>query len=579
MTCTDEAVKRHIRLGEDSLREFKQVEFSGRKLTSPKRHDLADEIASLANAKGGVLLCGITDQGDVQGLTRDQVVALDSVLAEVSSDSIKPAVRLNIYHVEVDGSLVLVVEVPEGESQYDSPGGSYVRVGATRRKMTSEERLRLAQRRGQARFPSFDEQALPNTGFATLEKSLWRPFLTAEGAMKPEAALRQLALLADDDSGTPRATVAGILLCTQRPDQWLPGARIMATRYRGSDRASGQIDAQEITGPLNRQVAEALAFSVRNMTVGAHKNPARQNLPQYSRKALFEAVVNAVAHRDYSMHGSAIRLSIFAQRLEIQSPGALPNNLSLESMEVRQATRNEALASILGRMSVQGIQGSRHRRYFMERRGDGVSIIRRKTAEVSGQFPAYDLIDDSELRLTIPAAVPDNSPARVVITVRRAGQPLPNADFLVLFPNKTWKRAVSDGHGEAEVDLYTTQLPITVFVAAAGVAAHVERDWKPSRCALAVELQPLPNGGSVIFAVSTGHVPGIKGRLNPILDSHDRCYLYASNIAINRGLQQPVHFLPGEALRLTDSKGREVMIRVAAILGRSALVEYWPCQG
>ena len=92
------------------------------------------------------------------------------------------------------------------------------------------------------------------------------------------------------------------------------------------------------------------------------------NLPQYSERALFEAITNAVVHRDYSISGIRIRLSMFEDRLEIQSPGSLPNNLTLESMEVRQATRNEALTSVLARMPVGGIRGSEDRAvFFMER--------------------------------------------------------------------------------------------------------------------------------------------------------------------------------------------------------------------
>ena len=70
------------------------------------------------------------------------------------------------------------------------------------------------------------------------------------------------------------------------------------------------------------------------MRVGAYKNPARTDLPQYSEAALFEAIVNAVVHRDYSIRGSRIRLSMFADRLEIDSPGGLPNNLTIDSMDV-----------------------------------------------------------------------------------------------------------------------------------------------------------------------------------------------------------------------------------------------------
>ena len=377
-----------------------------------------------------------TDDGEVQGFSREQIVELDSLLVEVSTDAIKPAVRIRTHHKQLDDKRLLLVEVPEGESQHDSPGGSYIRVGGSKKRMTSDERLRLAQRRGQARFRSFDEQTLPDTGFQTLDESLWKPLLTAEGAADPESALVKLALLAPDETGTPRATVAGVLLCTQNPEQWLPSACITATCYRGKDRASGQIDAQDIAGPLNRQIAAAVAFSVRNMRIAARKDPGRVDLPQYSDKVLFEAIVNAVAHRDYSMRGSKIRLSMFEDRLEIQSPGSLPNNLTIDSMATRQATRNEALTSVLGRMPVGGVQGSEDRQYFMERRGDGVPIIQRETRELSGKLPEYRLIDESEVCLTIPAAEQEQSPARAVITARSEGRPLPDIDLLVLFPKQ-----------------------------------------------------------------------------------------------------------------------------------------------
>ena len=262
--------------------------------------------------------------------------------------------------------------------------------------------------------------------------------MSAEGAAEPQSALVKLALLANDDAGILRATVAGVLLCTRSPEQWLANAGITATRYRGDDRASGQIDAQEITGPINRQIGDAVAFAMRNMRVAARKDPARVNLPQYSERALFEAITNAVVHRDYSISGIRIRLSMFEDRLEIQSPGSLPNNLTLESMEARQATRNEALTSVLARMPVGGIAGSEDRQFFMERRGDGVPIIMRETRELSGKQPEYSLIDNSEVLLIIPAAALEESPARAVITVRSASQPLPGSDVLALFPNKTW---------------------------------------------------------------------------------------------------------------------------------------------
>ena len=576
MTYSDGEIRSRIQLAEDSSWEFKEVQFSGNRLRSPRRDDLADEVAAFANAGGGVLLCGVTDDGDVPGMTREQIAGLDALLVEVSTDSIKPAVRIRTQHRQLDGRLFILVEIPEGDSQHDSPGGSYIRVGGTKRMMTSDERLHLAQRRGQARFHSYDEQTVPGTGFETLEESLWRPLLSAEGVAEPQSALVKLALLANDDAGILRATVAGVLLCTRNPEQWLPSAGIIATCYPGGDRASGQLDAREITGPLNRQIADAVAFAMRNMRVASRKDPARENLPQYSERALFEAIVNAVVHRDYSIRGSRIRLSMFEDRLEVQSPGSLPNNLTLDSMEARQATRNEALTSVLARMPVEGISGAADRRYLMERRGDGVPIILRETRELSGRRPEYRLIDTSEVLLIIPAAALEQSPARTVITVRSDGQPLPGADVLALFPNRTWRRATTDGNGEAEVDLHTTHLPMTVLAAAPGHGAQVEREWVPGQGSLALELPPLPEGGSVIFAESAGYLPVVHGRLNPIRDSHERTYLYAANIAIDQGKRQPVHFAPGEDLRLTDAEGREATVRIVEVVGRSALLEYRP---
>ena len=115
---------------------------------------------------------------------------------------------------------------------------------------------------------------------------------------------------------------------------------------------------------------------------------------------------------------------------------------------------------------------------------------------------------------------------------------------------------------------------MTVFLAAEGYAAHIERDWMPRAQALAVELERLAAGGSVIFPEATGCLPGLRGRVNPIRDTADRTYLYASNIAVNEGQPQPVHFLPGEELRLADADGDELWVRIVEIVGRSALVEY-----
>ena len=297
MMYSDEEISRQLRLGEDSGWEFKAVEFAGDRPRSPRRDDWADEISAFANTQGGVILCGVTDKGDVQGMTRGQMDELERLISEVCTDSVRPPIRVDIFRREItEGKAILVVEVPEGHIQHDSPGGSFVRVGSTKRGMTSDERLRLVQRRGQTRFLWFDKQTVPGTGFGTLDEGLWKLLLSAEGAANPELALEKMGLLALDENGTMRATAADVLLCSESPDQWLPNACITATRYRGTDRASEQLDAQTVVGPLNKQITHALSFAVRNMRVAARKDPAREDLPEYSRNALFEALVNAVVH-------------------------------------------------------------------------------------------------------------------------------------------------------------------------------------------------------------------------------------------------------------------------------------------
>lgn len=156
---------------------FKQVEFSGDQSTSPRRDDWANEIAAFANATGGALRCGVSDDGEAQRMSRRQIANLDALLVEVVH-SIKPPVRIRTDHRELAGGKpVLVVEVPQGDSVHEAPGGASIRVGASKRLMTSDERMRQAQRRGQARFRWFDEQTVPGTGLRTLDADLWKPFL------------------------------------------------------------------------------------------------------------------------------------------------------------------------------------------------------------------------------------------------------------------------------------------------------------------------------------------------------------------------------------------------------------------
>ncbi len=194
---------------------------------------------------------------------------------------------------------------------------------------------------------------------------------------------------------------------------------------------------------------------------------------------------------------------------------------------------------------------------------------------VSNSFGKTESIDTSIPAETLEAVTDPTSHA-AVIRVCHDGTPQSGIELLVLFPNKTWHLATTNDAGEAHVDLYTMALPMTVYAAAPGFAAHLKKEWVPAQGALAIKLQTLPNGGSAIFPSDTGYLPGLTGRLNPILDPIDRTYLYATNIAINGGKQQPVRFSFGEDLHLTDAWGKELMVRIVLIVGSSTLVEYRP---
>ena len=573
MTFDATDLQARIRLGEDARWEFKEVAFRGNRLAGPSPDALADELAAFANGRGGVLLLGVTDSGDVQGMTRPQLDELERIVVDVCRNKIKPSIEADIRrHLIEPDRPVLTVDVEAGYAQHESPGGAYRRIGSSKQRMSPDDRLRLAQQRSQARFLWFDKQAVPGTGFRTLDESLWKPLLDAEGRLDPRRGLTKLALLTSEAEEAAEATVAGVLLCSRAPEQWLPNACITATHYRGVDRSAEQLDARVITGPLHEQVAGAMAFVQRNMRVGAHKSPARLDLPEYSLEAVFEALVNAVAHRDYSIRGSRIRLSMFADRLELNVPGSLPNNLTIADLDARQSTRNEAIVSVLARFPVGGIPGSSNRVFFMERRGSGVPVIMRETLALSGKRPEYRLLADSDLFLTLPAAPTTAQPQTVRIRVQGGGAGIAGAQVVVLHPNGIQAAGTTGEDGETLLDLYSTALRVYVLAAAAGHASRAEL-WDASVGSLCLELPALVQGGSLIFPDGSGRLPGLRGSLRVREDDIGRATL-SGDLLINDGAPQPVHFTRGEELRIRDEPGNQLLVRMAGFFSPAAVLEY-----
>lgn len=159
-----------------------------------------------------------------------------------------------------------------------------------------------------------------------------------------------MKLMARDEDKVMRATISGLLMACDAPESYLSTAYIQAVYYRGTEKnAAYQLDAKDITGPLDIQIQGACKFVESNMRVYAIKAPNRIETPQFSMNAVFEAVVNAVAHRDYSIYGSKIRLHLFADRLDLFSPGTIPNTMTVDSLSERQSARNELITSLLAR--------------------------------------------------------------------------------------------------------------------------------------------------------------------------------------------------------------------------------------
>ena len=353
------------------------------------------------------MVFGVDDKSrTVTGIPAEQLDRVETWLTAICTDRIKPPLEVVTHHIElpdVNAQLqpVIVVEVPRSLWVHQSANGYFKRIGHAKREMQPDMLARLFQQRSQARIVRFEEQIVPKAHFDDLDALLLRRFV------KPDQGdvITQLARLhlIDNRDGEALPTIAGVLLCTLDPSRWLRNAEILAVAHSGlRNDPNEQLDAQEIRGPLDRQILDAFHFVRRNMITAARKPLGRVDYPQYHLGAVFEAIVNAVAHRDYSLYAQRICLFMFADRLEIHSPGALPNTLSLESMSRLSVPRNEILASLFSRyypVDEVGLGKS----YLMDRRGFGVEMILRESEKISGKCPRYETISDLELSLTLYA--------------------------------------------------------------------------------------------------------------------------------------------------------------------------------
>ena len=391
------------------------MRFKRGQVTGPAEANLADELAAFANSRGGVLVLGVSDRPrEVVGIPVHRLDSVVGFVRHVCTQLVEPTLnpivdRLWLPSTTGENLAVVKIEIRKSLFVHRSPSGYLYRLADEKRAMSPDYLARLFQQRSQTRMIRFDEQVVSDATLEALSTDLWERFRTSRTRDERDSLLSKLRMTRKDDDGVLRPTVAGVLMAAPDPRQWLPNAFIQAVAYRGTQvqprgmSESYQLDAADVSGPLDVQVDRACRFVGRNMKVAGFKGLGRVDRPQFDMTAVFEAVVNAVAHRDYSIHGSKIRLRLFADRLEIYSPGEIPNTLEPENLLHIQSSRNEVVSSLLAKCPVPtGVPRlATDRKTLMDKRGEGMRIIVENSLEVSGRRPEYGMIGASEFLVTI----------------------------------------------------------------------------------------------------------------------------------------------------------------------------------
>lgn len=378
-----------------------------------KPEHLAKELVAFTNLDGGVVVLGVEDNDDrsVSGLVREDV---EEWVMNVCRDKVRPPI-IPWFQVLEDvepGKNVAIVRVSPGYAVHarvhNNAQTYYIRVGSTSREASQEELARLFQQRGSMRA---ELQPVSGTTWEALDvRRLQDYFGSVRGQLPPtsEEADQWITLLINTellDEGTRAVTVGGLLLFGRNPRRWLPHTGVDAVAYPGTEPDYASIERAEISGPLtalssegedgqrvlveNGTVEEALAFVRRNVPVSASlESGRRHDAPALPEEPIREAVVNALVHRDWLLTSSNVQLSIFSDRLEVTSPGRLPNGITPDRMRAgTRAARNQLLKDVMRDY------------HYLEHMGMGVS---RKIVAGMRRFNDTDpdLVEDGE-RFTV----------------------------------------------------------------------------------------------------------------------------------------------------------------------------------
>lgn len=337
-------LKSLIALGEDSCRQFKR--------DIANVDSLAAEMAAFANSEGGTIFLGVDDDGTLPGLSRADVTRLNQMISNAASQHVRSPLTVQTENVSTGRNrIVIILRIPKGQDKpyFDRNGIIWLKSGADKRRVNSREELRrLFQLVDQ-----FHADELPTkAGIDKLDRLRFRDFLRdVYGQPFPDSPevltrlLQNMNLAAD--SGV--LNLAGALLFAERPELIKPQFIIKAVRYPGNDiHESKYIDSEDFAGSLTRMFENALAFIMRNL----RKEQSGQGVnalgtPEIPRLVFEELLVNALVHRDYLV-SAPIRLFIFDNRIELISPGHLPDNLTVAKIRTGNSNiRNPIIVSYI----------------------------------------------------------------------------------------------------------------------------------------------------------------------------------------------------------------------------------------
>ena len=339
-------LKSQVALGEDSHRQFKQD------LTNPDA--LAAEMAAFSNSEGGTLFIGVSDDGSLPGIDRTEVSRINQLIANAASQHVRSPLTVRTENVGMKNHrIVIVLSVPKGMDKpyFDKNGVIWLKCGADKRRVNSKEELsRLFQSADQ-----FHADELPTKArMDKLDKLRFRDFLRDVYQQKfPTPARERLKLLQNMNLATDDGflNLGGVLLFAERPEWIKPQFIVKAIRYPGDDiHASDYLDSEDFNGALPKLFEGAMTFVMRNLRKAqAGRGVNAPGTPEIPPLVFEELLVNALVHRDYLI-SAPIRLFIFDNRIEIISPGHLPNNLTIPKIQAGNSNiRNPILVSYVAK--------------------------------------------------------------------------------------------------------------------------------------------------------------------------------------------------------------------------------------